>query len=210
MDVFDVAAIQRTAALLCTLRLVATPSNVGVVRNEAYAAASRYLRRLRHESAAPPPDLITWRPAHCVDVCLVPDAAGALVYVLQHGGPRGALETVPYAANDPLPQYAEDVFFCAHVTVDRTPDGDGAMVVLVYDSFRAAAGAGTEPCAVRYARVQQAVHAWRGCGHTHVLAQWAGDPSTREELERLPLPHARACVVALTDAGGYFRLPSTT
>ena len=207
---FDVAGIQRTAAVLCTLRLVATPSNVDVVQSAAFAAASRRLADMHGTAHAPcaHEDMITWRPTHCVDVCLVPDAArGVLVYVLQHEGPGGRTrETVPYAAAEPLPFFlGADVFFCAHVTVDRTDDGDGNMVVLVYDSFRA--GAGAEPCAERYARVQQAVHAWRCSGHTHVVPQWVGDPSSRDELEQLDLPHARACIVVLTHTGGYFRLP---
>ena len=205
-------------AAVTRMQLLAVPADLVVLRSALYRECGRALQRseapVYHTPCEREGDAVTWRPAACVDVCLLPNARGdeMLVALLLESASHDAPQATLFSTCEPLPVPAPGVAYLAHMTVDRTRDG-GQTVVLVYDSFvmesnaNASGARACEDCTLRYNRVQAAVHCWQGrrLGHATLGAQWVGHPSARAQVHSLELPHPIDGTVALSPRGSYAR-----
>ncbi len=165
--------IQRMVAAVTRMQLLAVPADLAVLRSALYRECGRALQRTEapvyHTPCEREGDAVTWRPAACVDVCLLPNARGdeMLVALLLESASHDAPQATLFSTCEPLPVPAPGVAYLAHMTVDRTRDG-GQTVVLVYDSFvmesnaNASGARACEDCTLRYNRVQAALHCWQG------------------------------------------------
>lgn len=208
--------ILRMVAAITRMGLVARPAELAVLRNTLYRDCGYALRQCEspvYDTASEREgDAVTWRPAACVDVCLLPNARGdeMLVALLLEPASRDPPRATLFSTCEPLPVPAPGVAYLAHMTVDRTHDG-GQTVILIYDCIMVDAGEPGarihEECSARYNRVQHALHCWQGrqLGTTVLSAQWVGHPSARAEIHSLRLPHAVDCTVALSPRGSYTR-----
>lgn len=210
--------IQRMVAAVTRMQLLAVPADLAVLRSALYWECGRALQRseapVYHAPCEREGDAVTWRPAACVDVCLLPNARGDTMLVALHleSACHGAPQATLFSTREPLPVPAPGVAYLAHMTVDRTRDG-GQTVVLVYDAFvmesnaNASGARACEDCTVRYNRVQAALHCWQGrrLGHATLGAQWVGHPSARAQVHSLDLPHPIDGTVALSPRGSYVR-----